>query len=87
MTPGPTVQDAAANNSDDSAADGIQCDDANQQEREHHEGCTPLPVAAGPRDRNAGNADEKRTGEQHASGLGEPKPAAEPGAQPALRRS
>jgi hypothetical protein len=32
MTPEPTVQDETANNSDDSPADGIQRDHADQQE-------------------------------------------------------
>jgi hypothetical protein len=32
MTPEPTVQDETANNSDDSPADGIQGDHADQQE-------------------------------------------------------
>ena len=36
MTPEPTVQDETANNSDDSPADGIQGDNADQQECEHH---------------------------------------------------
>ena len=57
MTPGPTVQDEAANNSDDSAADCIQGDHAGQQECEHHQGCTALRVAVSPRDRDCGNAD------------------------------
>jgi hypothetical protein len=57
MTPEPTVQDETANNSDDSPADGIQGDHADQQECEHHEGCAALPVAVSPCDRNSGNAD------------------------------
>ena len=57
MTPGPTVQDEAANTSNDSPADGIQGDHAEQQECEHHQGCATLPVAASPCERNFGNAD------------------------------
>jgi hypothetical protein len=77
MTPAPTAQDEAKN-SDDSPADGIQGDYADQQECEHHQGCAALPVAVSPCDRNSGNADEKRTGEDHSAGLGEPKPVTEP---------
>ena len=57
MTPGPTVEDEAASNSDDSLPDGIQGDHADQQECEHHQGCAPLPFAVNPCDRNPGNAD------------------------------
>ena len=57
MTPGPTVQDETANNSDDSPADGIQRDHADQQECEHHEGCAALPVAVSPCDHDSRNAD------------------------------
>ena len=46
----PTVQDETANNSDDSPADGIQRDHADQQECEHHQGCAALPVAVSPCD-------------------------------------
>jgi hypothetical protein len=56
MAPEPTVQDEAKN-SDDSPADGIQGDHAEQQECEHHQRCAALPVAVSPRDRNSGNAD------------------------------
>jgi hypothetical protein len=56
MTPEPTVQDEAKN-SDDSLADGIQGDYADQQECEHHQGCAALPVAVSPCYRNSGNAD------------------------------
>jgi hypothetical protein len=41
MTPEPTVQDETANNGDDSPADGIQGDHADQQECEHHQGAPP----------------------------------------------
>jgi hypothetical protein len=41
MTPEPTVQDETANNSDDSPADRIQGDHADQQECEHHQGSAP----------------------------------------------
>jgi len=57
MTPGRTVQDETASNSDDSPTDGIQGDHADQQECEHHEGCAALPVAVSPCDHNPGNAD------------------------------
>ena len=57
MTPEPTVQDEAANNSDESPADGIQGDHAYQQECEYQHGCAALPLAVSPRDHNSGNAD------------------------------
>jgi hypothetical protein len=57
MTPAPTVQDEAANNSDDSPADGIQGDHAAQQECEHHQRRAALPVAVSPCDRDSGKAD------------------------------
>jgi hypothetical protein len=78
MPPGPTVQAAAANNSDDSPADGIQGDHADQQECEHHERCAAFPGALSPCDRNFGDGDQKRNGEEHSTGLGEPKAATEP---------
>jgi hypothetical protein len=56
-TPEPTVQDEAANNSDDSPADRIQGDHADQQQRQHDQGCAALPGAVSPCDRNGGNAD------------------------------
>jgi hypothetical protein len=78
MTPGPTIRDETANDSDDSPADGIQGDHAEQQECQYHQGCAALPGAVSPRDRNCGNADQKRTREEHSAGLGEPKPVTEP---------
>jgi hypothetical protein len=57
MTPGPTVQDETANQSDDSAAGGVQGHHADQQECEHHQGCAALPIAVGACDHNPGNAD------------------------------
>jgi hypothetical protein len=48
MTLGPTVRDPTANDTDDSPADGIQGDHADQHECEHHQGCAALPVAVGP---------------------------------------
>jgi len=72
-----TAQDEARN-SDDSPADGIQGDYADQQECEHHQGCAALPVAVSPCDRNTGYADQKRSGKDHSAGLGEPKPVTEP---------
>ena len=56
MTPEPTVQDETKE-SDDSPADGIQGDHADQQEREHHQGCAALPGAVGTCVRDSGNAD------------------------------
>jgi hypothetical protein len=76
MTPEPTVQDDTANNSDDSPADRIQGEHADQQECEHHEGSATLTVAVRPCDDNSGNADEKCNGEQHSAGLRESRPAA-----------
>jgi hypothetical protein len=78
MTPEPTVQDETANNSDDSPADGIQGDHADQQECEHHHRSAALTVAVSPCDHNSGNADQKRNGEEHSAGLREPKPVTEP---------
>jgi hypothetical protein len=77
MTPEPAVQDET-NNSDDSPADGIEHDYAHQQQCEHDERCAALPVALSPCDRNSGDADQKRDGEEHSAGLGKPKPATEP---------
>ena len=78
MTPEPTVQDETANNGDGSPADGIQGDDADQQECEHHQRGAALPGAVSPCDHDSGNADEKRNGEEHSAGLGEPKTVTEP---------
>ena len=77
LTPVPTVQDKAEN-SDDSTPDGIQGDDTDQQECQHHQGRATLPIAVSPRHRNSGNAEEERNGEDHPAGLGEPKPLSEP---------
>ena len=78
MTPEPTVQDETANNSDDSPADGIQGDHADQQECEHHHGGAALTVAVSLCDHNSDNADQKCNGEEHSARLGEPKPVTEP---------
>jgi hypothetical protein len=78
VTPEPTVQDETTNKSDDSAADGVQGDHADQQECEHHQRCAALPVAVSAHDHHLGHADQKRNGEKHAAGLGEPKPVTEP---------
>lgn len=86
MTPAPTVQPETASNGDDSPADGIQRDDAGQQEREHHERCTALPGAVGLCVRNPGDADQKCNGEHHPAGLGEPKPPTEPSPIPSEAR-
>ena len=86
MTPEPTVQDETANNSDDSPADGVQGDHADQQEREHHQRGAALTVAVSPRDPHSGNADEECDGEEHPAGLGEPKPVPEPSPIPSMPR-
>jgi hypothetical protein len=78
MTPEPTVQDEMTNNNDDSPADRIQGDHADQQECEYHQWSAALTVAARPCDDNSGNADQKCNGEKHSAGLGEPKPVTEP---------
>ena len=78
MSPEPTAGDETANNSDDSPADGIQGDHADQQECEHHQGGAALTVAVSPRDHHCANADQKCKGEEHSAGLGEPKPVTEP---------
>ena len=57
MTPEPTVQDETANNRDDSPADGIQGDHADQQECEHDEWRATLTVAVSSCDHNCDNAD------------------------------
>jgi hypothetical protein len=57
MRPAPTVQDETANNSNDSPADGIQRDHADQQECEHHQGRAALPVAVSACDHNCRNAN------------------------------
>jgi hypothetical protein len=44
-------------NGDDSPADGIQRDHADQQERQHHQGCAALLVAVNPSDHNCNTAD------------------------------
>ena len=77
MTPEPTVQDETANNSDNSPADGIQSDHADQQECEHHQGRAALTVAVSPCDHHSDNADQKCAGEEHSAGLREQKPMPE----------
>ena len=78
MTPELTPHNETANNSDDSAADGIEGDHAGYYEHQHDEGCTALPVAVNPSDRHRSHADQQRTGEEHTAGLGESKPVTEP---------
>jgi hypothetical protein len=78
VTPEPTVQHETANKSEDSAADGVQGDHAGQQECKHDQGCAAFPVPVSARDHHLGNADQKRDGEEHSAGLGEPKAATEP---------
>jgi len=58
VTPGPTVQEETANNGDDSPADRIQGDHAEQQECEHHQRSAALTVAVSPCGHNSGNADQ-----------------------------
>jgi hypothetical protein len=55
--PEPTGQDKTAYKSDNSAADGVQGDHADQQECEHHQGCAALPVAVSACVHNRGDAD------------------------------
>lgn len=78
-TPAPAVQDATANNGDDSPTDRIEDDHAEQQECEHHQWSAALTVAVKPRDRHLGNSEEKCNGEQDSAGVGEPEPVTEPG--------
>ena len=78
MTPEPTIRDETANDSDGSPADGIQGDHPDQQECEHHKGGAALTVAVSLCGHNSDNADQKRNGEEHSAGLGEPKPVTEP---------
>ena len=78
VTPEPAVQEETANKSDDSAAEGVQGDHAAQQQCQHDQGCAALPVALSAGDHHRGKADQKRNGEEHPAGLGEPKPATEP---------
>ena len=56
-TPEPTSRDETASTGDDSSADGIERDHADQQERQHHQGCAALLVAVNPCDHNRGTAD------------------------------
>jgi hypothetical protein len=78
MTPERTVQDEAANNSNDSPADRIEAHHADQQECEHDQGSAALTVAVSPCEGNSGNADQKCNGEERSAGLREPKPVTEP---------
>ena len=57
MRPESTIRDETANNSDDSPADGIQSDHADQQERQDHKGCAAFPVAVHPCDHYFGTAE------------------------------
>jgi hypothetical protein len=67
-----------ANDGDDATADGVQGDHTGQQERKHDERCAPFARALNVGDHHRGDADEKRPGEEHPAGLGEPKPTTEP---------
>jgi hypothetical protein len=57
MTRGPTIREETANDSDDSPADGIQRDHADQQECQHHQRCATLPVAVNPSVHNRCSAE------------------------------
>jgi hypothetical protein len=57
MTPEPEAQDEAANNSEDSPADGIEGDHGGQHECQDDEGCAALPVAVSACDHHLGNTD------------------------------
>ena len=57
MKAAPTVQYETANNRDDSPADRIQGDHADQQQCEHHQGSAALTVAVSPCEHNRGGAD------------------------------
>ena len=78
MTPEPTVQDETARDNNDSPADGIQGDHADQQECEHHKGGAALTVAVSPCDQDSDDTDQKCNGEEQSAGLGEQKPVTEP---------
>ena len=78
MTPELTPHNETANNSDDSAADGIEGHHAGYYECQHDERCTALPVAVSPSEHDSGAACEQCGGEDHAAGLREPKPLTEP---------
>ena len=78
VTPEPTIRGETANNSDDSPAEGIESDHADQEECQHHQGCAAFPVAVDPCERNFGTADQQCASEEHSAGLGEPKPVTEP---------
>ena len=57
MTPEPEAQDEAANNSEDSAADGIERDHGGQHECQDDQGCAALPVAVSACDHHLGSTD------------------------------
>lgn len=78
MAPGPAVHDQTTGKRDDPAADRVQGDHADEQERDHHHGRAALPGAVSACDHSLGNADDQRNGEHHAARLGEPKPVTEP---------
>jgi hypothetical protein len=78
MTSEPTAQDETACNSDDSTADGIECNHTGQHERQDDGGCTTLPVTLGASEHDCRDAEKKCGGEERSAGLREPKPTAEP---------
>ena len=70
--------DQTSDKGNGSSADGIQCDDADQHEREHHHGCAALAVAVGPCIDKSGDAHEKCNGEEDPAWLREPQSLPEP---------
>ena len=78
MTLRPTLWAQPAHDGDDSPADGIQDDHADQQECQHHHGSAALAGAVKPCEHDCGNADQQRTREEHSAGWGEPEPMSEP---------
>ena len=70
--------DQPADESHDPATDGIEGHHAGQQERKHDEGRAAFARALSVGDHHRGDADEKRRGEKHPAGLGEPKATTEP---------
>jgi hypothetical protein len=66
-----------ANKSNDSPANGIEGDHADQHESQDDQGCAALTVAVSPCEHNRRTAEYKCSGEEHSAGLREPKPATE----------
>jgi hypothetical protein len=78
MTFGAEAQAETASNGDASPADGIEGDHGDQHEREEEQWRAALPIAPSPSEDNHGGGDWKRSGEEHAAGLREPKPLTKP---------